>query len=550
MTETDESNLSTRTALTGRARSDAAEQTANDPRNRRLWRLTALMNRQLGAAVGYPEFAAAAAEVIRAEIGDGVAVALLEGNGAFSPIVVFAHKNAARRVRTHDMFARLGDDQLRSWIEDVGETTASVRGQLDRGPEREYVRVMRANAAEVVVVATAFAPLRGTDGTLRGLVMCTRDENSEEFSASDLDTLVRAADTVSLLLEVTSAREAERATNRYWSTAFDESPFGKIVLDSDRRYVRINPQACNILGVEQWSLLGKPWGALVDSHRDEDLADFERARMGVPSPPRVQQNSFPDGRVRWIQRSISAVFDSNGETELFHVQFVDVSDVHNLELAATQLAEQRRVLLSQLVSAEQDERTRIGQDVHDDAIQLLAAAQLRMHLLSNEIADNSNALQAADIVAELITTAQRRLRELLLDLEPPSSVNRPLDQALRDVAAIFFEQTTTEVLVTGELGSLPADVAAVFYRAARESLSNVRRHAQASHVSVELTEGADVWQICVADDGVGVPEVIVSEPGHLGMRGMYSRIEALGGTCTVSRRTSGGTEVRLLVPKS
>jgi signal transduction histidine kinase len=212
----------------------------------------------------------------------------------------------------------------------------------------------------------------------------------------------------------------------------------------------------------------------------------------------------------------------------------------------------RRVLLAGLISAEQHERERIAGEVHDDALQLLAAAQLRIEIMRRQIADAEleEMSETLSTFAELVTEAQRKLRNLLLDLEMPTAPDRPLHEALAQTADAFFYGSTATVAVEGTLSSVPSDVAAVFHRAGREALSNASRHSAATTVVVTLSEDVDGWVMSVDDDGVGLPELVPDRPGHLGVRGMRNRAVALGGTFTIGASPLGGARVELRVPRN
>lgn len=90
----------------------------------------------------------------------------------------------------------------------------------------------------------------------------------------------------------------------------------------------------------------------------------------------------------------------------------------------------------------------------------------------------------------------------------------------------------------------------ILYRITQEALANVRKHAQASKVSVVLEEQDGGYLVGVEDDGVGFapPEVLRSAPGHLGLSAMREGAEMVGGRCTVRSAPGSGTCVEFWLP--
>ena len=228
----------------------------------------------------------------------------------------------------------------------------------------------------------------------------------------------------------------------------------------------------------------------------------------------------------------------------------DLRDQLAAGLALEGLAEQQRLLLGELVRAEQAERQRIAADVHDDSVQLLAAAQLRLQLLDNQLTQlgAEPARQSVANLNELVFGALQRLRQLLVELEPPEQLRDRLDQAVEQTARRLFDGTDVAVEVVGALRGVTPETAAVLHRAAGEALSNARRHSGARRVTVRLDQDVAAWRMVIEDDGCGIEPDRAQRAGHLGIRGMTSRVEALGGRCVLTRRASGGTRVAITLP--
>jgi PAS domain S-box-containing protein len=226
------------------------------------------------------------------------------------------------------------------------------------------------------------------------------------------------------------------------------------------------------------------------------------------------------------------------------------------QLAAQQdlriLAEQRATLLHRLVQAQEDERSRIAADVHDDSVQALAAVDLRLAMLvpriidrSPELADSLRALQ------DTVTDATERLRHLLFDLESPAR-RSSLAESLDEAAAFLLTEAGIRWRVTGDLDvQLPEAERVTAYRVGKEALANVGKHSRATHVEVALAQTDGGVSVVVRDDGVGVePEDLVEQPGHLGIASMHNRADVAGGRLEVRRGVGGGTEVHLWLPST
>lgn len=227
----------------------------------------------------------------------------------------------------------------------------------------------------------------------------------------------------------------------------------------------------------------------------------------------------------------------------------DITDRLAAEAALRRLADQRQALLIRLVDAQDAERRRIADDVHDDSVQALAAVDLRLGLLRRRIREQAPTLLGSlDALQDSVTGATDRLRALLFDLEPPD-LGHGLGEAVRRGADDTFEGSKVhwEVDATGE-PETHESTRAVAYRIVREALINVRKHADAEQVRVVVGARDGGLLLTVADDGVGVDPETESQPGHRGITTMVDRAAAAGGTCSVRPGESSGTVVSVWLP--
>ncbi|HYL08470.1 MAG TPA: PAS domain S-box protein, partial [Candidatus Udaeobacter sp.] len=143
------------------------------------------------------------------------------------------------------------------------------------------------------------------------------------------------------------------------------------------------------------------------------------------------------------------------------------------------LEDERAELVRRLVDAQEDERRRIAADVHDDAVQVMSAVTMRLHLLAQKLTDPNE----RELVAKLQSTvslAIERLRNLLFELSPPALEQQGLQVALRMLADEFERDHGIVVQIAGGLTSEPDPACGLtIYRIAQEALINVQKHAQA-----------------------------------------------------------------------
>ncbi|QWZ07921.1 GAF domain-containing protein [Nocardioides panacis] len=214
------------------------------------------------------------------------------------------------------------------------------------------------------------------------------------------------------------------------------------------------------------------------------------------------------------------------------------------------VAAQRSGLLHRLVSVQEDERARIAADLHDDAVQVLAAIDLRLGLLRQRLEEAApDLVPSVETIQDTVTHAVDGLRQLLFDLEPPAE-HSTCEAAIRDAAAhIFVGQPLTWTLDCADDVSLPEVERAQTLRIVKEALINVRKHAQATRVDIVVRRRDGGAEVTITDDGVGVdPDQLVPVPGHRGLETMRDRAEITGGWLRLEQPASGGTTLHFWIP--
>ncbi|OGX81451.1 hypothetical protein BEN47_05750 [Hymenobacter lapidarius] len=228
---------------------------------------------------------------------------------------------------------------------------------------------------------------------------------------------------------------------------------------------------------------------------------------------------------------------------------LDVSDVQRLEAEnlALKLDHHKELLLA-ILQAQETERQRLGEVLHNGLGQVLYAAKLRLDQL------DTPALHALPVLAGLyqqsvglLAEAMRQNRTLAHELVPTSLVNFGLAAAVRDVCRdLSTPQLRIECHIWGEEPALPQPVQVTLFRLAQELALNIVRHASATEATLELETMPGGVSLRAEDNGHGFDPLTVAE--GLGLRTARNAVALLGGTVAVDSSPEFGTHIRLRIP--
>ena len=215
----------------------------------------------------------------------------------------------------------------------------------------------------------------------------------------------------------------------------------------------------------------------------------------------------------------------------------------------------RGKLLARAVAAQEEERRRIARELHDETGQMLTALGVGLGGVEQTITQNPELAQYQ--VAELKMMTMRaidNLRQFVSDLRPSVLDDMGLDAALRWFTYQYTERMGMEInfQVSGTRRRLPSQVETVLFRIAQEGVSNIRRHAQASHASVRLEFADSVVTLTIADNGRGfvVDQVLGAHPERRawGLLGVQERVELVGGKFAIDSAPGRGTKLTVEIP--
>jgi PAS domain S-box-containing protein len=220
--------------------------------------------------------------------------------------------------------------------------------------------------------------------------------------------------------------------------------------------------------------------------------------------------------------------------------------------------EEGRELTCHLIQLQDEERRRIGRELHDSTAQELAAVGMNIGLVLNrtEGGDTTNDTLLSDSLA-IIEQCNRDIRTLAYLLHPPLLEDAGLSAASHEYVNGFSQRSGINVTidVSPDLGRLPTATEQALFRVVQESLGNVHRHSGSTTAAIRIWREDDRVILEIKDQGHGLPpDMISAEDGRIskvgvGIAGMRERLRQLGGRFTIESNTQGTTVMAMVHTK-
>jgi PAS domain S-box-containing protein len=362
-----------------------------------------------------------------------------------------------------------------------------------------------------------------------------------------------------VMADVTDRKAAEAMAGSVVRASLDPI----VVMDDEGNIVDFNPAAEATFGHTREAIMGRPVAELMPpkfrgAHR-AGLARYQETGEQRVMGRRIEVTGLrADGTEFPAELSISRV-EGKGPP-LFTASLRDITERVRAEeeirenlarLRATD--EQRRRLLERVVAAQEEERRRIAADIHDDSVQVMSAVGIRLEGL-HRLVEGDQVRRAVQQLQETVTAAVDRLRQLMFELRPAALDREGLVPAIRTYLVRTGDESELVCTLQNHLITEPPEATRLaLYRIVQEAVTNVRKHAKATAVTVSLDQRDDGTLVRVVDDGRGFAgengeDGAASRPGHLGLTAMREQAEMVRGRFQVRSRPGAGTTIEVWVP--
>jgi PAS domain S-box-containing protein len=344
-----------------------------------------------------------------------------------------------------------------------------------------------------------------------------------------------------VVVDITAEHEAATRLaeqQQRFKALVETMPVATIITDAHGDIQYLSPQITDISGysVEEWSQGGQRERFERMCHPDDMWKFLERAGQlmaGVIDGYEVEARlRHRDGTWRSIVHRAVGITHADERREV-HGVLLDVTELRDAERRS-------RDTLAALVNAAEAEQTPIATELHDDTVQVLTAALLRIRMAASQAPGQLKQVES------LLEGALNRTRRLMFELRPQVLMHAGLPAALAELAREGPWHTAD---VDVDVPRYAPDVEALVYRTVRELVINARKHSNADRLTIIGTQYCDHLRVTVADDGKGFDAAVAFDRErkklHLGLDTVFERMNLAGGHLALQTAPGEGTRYDL-----
>jgi len=335
-------------------------------------------------------------------------------------------------------------------------------------------------------------------------------------------------------------RQQLQQEQQLMQSLLDSSIDAVIAIGADLRITSWNRQSEHFTSILAAQAVGRTMSEVIPAlaQNAEFMALFDRALAGETVQYLSWAGRYFSGKLDLNLVPLTSTAPAAGVLILAR----DVTQREQLVAETTQLKlREQQLVLSAILTTQEEERRRIAEALHNGVGQLLYATNLHL----DQLPPSEQVRSCKQILKEAV----RATRNISFELTPGILEDFGLPTALRELTKrIPTSSLRVNMQLTGLENPLPSTLQTAIYRIVQELLNNVMKHAQAQQACVTVAHQNGVVQVSVQDDGIGFVVSDLKRPHGIGLAGTRNRIELLGGQLHITSAPAAGTTVNLTVP--
>lgn len=354
--------------------------------------------------------------------------------------------------------------------------------------------------------------------------------------------------------DVTRYKQIEQAIERVakeWRGTFDSAQDAILMLDRRANVIRVNISTLRLLECDFRDLIGKP------------LAEVTRERLQLDDPFQVRRVWSGSSQVRtdlelpyrsiWLRSTVDPVMAENGRLEGAVVFIANITTEKQAEIKLLKTLDEVRELSSHLQTVREEERRSIAREVHDELGHTLTALKMDIAWLVKHIPDTDGEIRTrGKELTAMVDQTIASMRKIVSRLRPPVLDDLGLDAALEWLTSDFqrYSGVRTEIALADLPNRFRGTKASCIFRIVQEALTNVSKHAAASHVEIRGGVEGDSYRLVVQDDGKGFEFRTEEHRTGFGLLGIAERVRELEGTMEMDTGPGKGAALVITFPEA
>ena len=354
--------------------------------------------------------------------------------------------------------------------------------------------------------------------------------------------------------------DALRKSEERYRSIFENAVEGIFQTTLDGKYVAVNPALARMYGYDSpedmiATIMNIASQLYVDPGRRDEFIRLMQEQEELTGFEALVYRK--DGSFIWISESVRAVRDPAGMLVGFEGTVEHITERKLAEQQLRDTVDQVRTLSGKLTTVQEEERTRIARELHDElgvGLTCLKIDLSRLHTMVSEEAGARGLKKVRSRIPSMIDQIDMTIasvQRLVTELRPAILDDLGLVAAVEWQCQDFQKRTgipCTCVASADDIAMEP-ERATAFFRICQEALTNTARHAQATAVAVTFESRSGFLKLAVTDNGVGIPDAKLSDRRSLGLLGMKERVTLLGGELSIQGHPGKGTTVTACLPR-
>ncbi|MCM3871116.1 MAG: PAS domain S-box protein [Pyrinomonadaceae bacterium] len=362
--------------------------------------------------------------------------------------------------------------------------------------------------------------------------------------------------------DITERKMAEqtlRSTEQHFRALIEKSSDAISLCGPDGTIMYASPSTPQVLGFTPDELVGLNVFDVVHPDDRAMLARHMSELVGCPgiSIRMESRVRHKDGSWRWLEGTQRNLLEEPSVGAIVY-NYRDISGRKQAEEQFRGTTEELRALSENILSAREQEGARIAREIHDELGSALTSLKWDLEGIDKAISTSSDQSQLLPVrkrieeMTKLMDTTINVVRRIASELRPSVLDDLGLGEALEWQAQQFQERTGLICHCDGALHdlNLSEEQATAVFRIFQEALTNILRHAQATHVRFVMQEDEDEFRLTITDNGRGITNEEKSGQRSIGLLGMRERAYLIGGTVDISGSKGKGTVVTVRVRSS